>query len=83
MLIAEVLSESTEKRDRDAKWRLYRRLPSLRHYLLVSQTERRIEHFAREGDVWRYEDLTGEGGLHFGALAVSLPVAAVYEGIIE
>ncbi|HEX6144424.1 MAG TPA: Uma2 family endonuclease [Geminicoccaceae bacterium] len=83
VLIAEVLSESTEARDRGEKWRLYRRLPSLRHYLLVARSERRIEHYARDGDVWRYEDLTGDAGLRLEALAITLPLAEVYAGIVE
>ena len=42
VLIVEVLSESTEKWDRGAKFGHYRRLPSLREVLFVSQSEARI-----------------------------------------
>lgn len=45
-LLLEVLSDSTEAHDRGGKFAHYRRLPSLREYVLVSQRERRIE-------VWR------------------------------
>lgn len=83
VLIAEVLSESTEARDRNEKWRLYRKLASLRHYLLVAQGERRIEHYARDGDVWRYEDLVGDADLRLDALDLTLPLAEVYAGIVE
>nr|WP_242482340.1 Uma2 family endonuclease [Thiocystis violacea] len=52
-LIIEVLSQSTESDDRGAKFAHYRNLPSLNHYLLVSQTECRVEHFARQtGNRW-------------------------------
>jgi Uma2 family endonuclease len=54
MLIAEVLSDSTEIQDRGEKWRHYQRIPSLRIYVLVSQTEPRIELYRRAGDVWEY-----------------------------
>ncbi len=45
VLIAEVLSRSTATYDRGAKFAHYRRLPSLRHYLLIAQTEPRVEHY--------------------------------------
>jgi Uma2 family endonuclease len=43
-LIVEVLSESTEAYDRGAKFAHYRNIASLQDYLLVSQTECRVEH---------------------------------------
>ena len=61
VLIIEVLSDSTEQYDRGAKFRHYRTLPSLQDYLLVAQTECRVEHYAREaGSRWL---LTEYGGL--------------------
>ncbi|HEX4610807.1 MAG TPA: Uma2 family endonuclease, partial [Urbifossiella sp.] len=38
-VIIEVLSDSTEKYDRGAKFRQYKRLPSLMEYVLVAQDE--------------------------------------------
>ncbi len=49
-LIVEVLSESTEAYDRGEKFAVYRRLPSLREYLLISQRRMRAELFVRQGD---------------------------------
>jgi Uma2 family endonuclease len=46
-LIVEVLSESTEAYDRGAKAAHYRRIPSLREYVLVSQREPLIEVYRR------------------------------------
>lgn|SRR5690606_14610968 len=45
--IVEVLSESTEAYDRGEKFAHYMRVPSLRAYILVAQTQRRIEVFHR------------------------------------
>ena len=45
ILIVEVLSASTEASDRGRKFTDYRRLPSLREYMMVSQTEPRVEVF--------------------------------------
>jgi len=46
-LIVEVLSESTEGYDRGAKAAHYRRIASLREYVLVAQDEPRIEVYRR------------------------------------
>lgn len=46
-LIVEILSESTEGYDRGAKAAHYRRIPSLREYVLVAQGEPLIEVYRR------------------------------------
>lgn len=53
-VVVEVLSESTERYDRDGKFNAYKALPSLREYILISQDERRIEVF-RRADNWAGE----------------------------
>ena len=50
IMLVEVLSDSTESYDRGKKFRAYRRLPSLRHYLVASQDEARLEHCRRNDD---------------------------------
>jgi Uma2 family endonuclease len=47
IVLIEVLPPSTEAYDRGAKWAHCQTIHSLRHYLLVAQTEMRIEHYAR------------------------------------
>lgn len=49
-LIAEVLSDSTEKYDRGAKFERYRAVPALSDYLLVSQDRVHIELYTRQPD---------------------------------
>ncbi|MCA9706389.1 MAG: Uma2 family endonuclease [Myxococcales bacterium] len=49
-VIVEVLSDSTEAYDRGEKFAHYRRIPSLREYLLVSQHEPRIEAYAKNDE---------------------------------
>ena len=48
MVVFEVLSKSTEKRDRSEKAEDYFKLESLKDYVLVSQYRVRVEHFARQ-----------------------------------
>jgi Uma2 family endonuclease len=59
IVIIEVLSESTERYDRDGKFQLYQQIASLREYVLIAQDERRIEVFRRE-QAWR-GDVAGPG----------------------
>jgi Uma2 family endonuclease len=53
-LIIEVLSRRTERKDRSDKFYAYRKLASLREYLLVAQDEPRLEVCRRAGD-WELE----------------------------
>ncbi len=52
VLIVDVLSSATERYDRDGKFEAYKRLPSFEEYVLVSQTERRIEVRTRHDREW-------------------------------
>jgi Uma2 family endonuclease len=57
-VICEVLSASTESYDRGGKFALYRTIPSLTDYVLLSQDQVLIEHFARQPDGgWLLRDL--------------------------
>src|ERR1700722_5245267 len=47
LVIVEVLSDSTEAYDRGAKFAHYRSVPSLAEYVLVAQSERKVEHYRR------------------------------------
>jgi Uma2 family endonuclease len=60
-LLVEVLSEATEDYDRGEKFSHYMRIPSLREYVLVSQTEPKIEVFRRPARGHWLHDLAGSG----------------------
>jgi Uma2 family endonuclease len=64
ILVVEVLSEATERYDRDGKFQAYKQIASLREYVLVSQEERRIEVFRRA------DDWVGEVGVAGGSVRV-------------
>lgn len=49
-VIIEVLSTSTAGYDRGEKFFHYRRLASLRHYVLIEQNQIMVEHFARNAE---------------------------------
>jgi len=76
--IFEVLSPSTEGTDRGRKKFDYFAIPSLRHYALVEQDERRIDLYTRAEDGWKNEIVT-EGLLKLTVLNVEIPLDAIYE----
>src|SRR5262245_7161128 len=61
-LVVEVTSRSTRRIDRGEKLDAYRRLPSLRAYLIVDQTRRRVTHHWRDVDgTWMSADVMDSG----------------------
>jgi Uma2 family endonuclease len=77
-VIPEVLSDSTEDSVRTDKFAAYRRLPSLREYVLVAQRERRIEVYRRDGRRWHLDEYRSGERLTLEAIAVELSVDDVY-----
>ena len=84
ILIAEVLSESTESWDRGGKFAHYRRLASLQHYLLVSQHAHQIELFTRtQGKEWTLMEYGPGEIVPLAALGLQLPVDELYADLSE
>ena len=82
-LIIEILSESTEHKDRSAKMDAYETLESLTDYVLIAQTEPRIEHYSRlsEGD-WRYRVARGlDAVLALPNIGCELQLAKAYRRV--
>jgi Uma2 family endonuclease len=79
VVIIEVLSDSTESYDRNDKLAHYRRIPSLRDYLLVSQHERRVEHYERNDDgTWTLRDVLEGGEVRLASIGCALTIDAIY-----
>ncbi len=79
-LIIEVLSPSTERKDRGFKFAQYRAIESLQEYALVSQDEPRVEVFRRqEGGHWLLTEFLGlESQARFESVDISIPLAEIY-----
>ncbi|WP_133511855.1 Uma2 family endonuclease [Candidatus Thiosymbion oneisti] len=82
-LIVEVLSDSTAAYDRGDKFALYRRIPSLREYLLVSQARVRVERYRRGADDhWTLTDYAGlEDQVPLESLDCVLALAEIYDKV--
>jgi Uma2 family endonuclease len=84
-VIIEVLSESTQYFDRVAKFQRHQKhLPTLRDYVLVSQTEPLIEHYTRDSAaaVWQYVSVSElKGTVQLPSIKCRLRLAEVYNRV--
>jgi Uma2 family endonuclease len=77
-VIVEVLSDSSNESDRTDKFAAYRRIGSLREYVLVAQRERRIEVYRRDGRRWLLDEYGPGERLMLESISVELAVDEVY-----
>ena len=76
-LVIEVLSPTTEHVDRGDKWQHYQQIPSLQEYVLVSQSQPRVEWYRRlPSGGWEYREAT-EGVVQL-ASGARLDLARLY-----
>jgi len=83
-VIVEVLSESTEKYDRGAKFQNYRKLDSLCEYVLVSQEKPLVERFVRQdsGQWLLTATETLDATVLLEAVRCNLPMAEIYAKVL-
>jgi Uma2 family endonuclease len=78
-IIVEVLSPATEDYDRGTKFKLYRSIPSLQNYVLVSSTEQLAEVYTRNGDTWVLTTAKGlENHIHLSSINLTLALRDIY-----
>jgi len=81
-VVIEVLSPSTQSYDRSHKFALYRRIPSLKEYVLVDPDTRRVEGFRRnDTGAWVLFDMSDDDMLEIGSLGLRVAMAEVFDGI--
>ncbi|MFK7922245.1 MAG: Uma2 family endonuclease [Bacteroidia bacterium] len=80
VLIAEVLSESTEGYDRGAKFRYYQQLASFREYLLIDQASPVVTvYYLNDKDVWEMRSYMGlEANFPLHSLDIEISLKALY-----
>ncbi len=80
-VIVEVLSDSTEKYDRGDKFAHYRRIDSLKEYLLISQKKPKIECYFKSGSgLWTLmetDDTCSE--IRLGSIECTLSLEELYD----
>ena len=81
-VVVEVLSPSTQAYDRGLKFEVYRRIASLREYILIDPDTWRIDAFRRnEQGQWLLFDMSGATQLELPSVGVSVPLAEVFDGV--
>lgn len=83
VLIVEVLSKSTEAHDRGFKFAQYRLLESLQEYMLVSQTEPRVELYRRQStNEWVMSETLGiDGTFRLASMEGELAMSDIYANV--
>ncbi len=81
-MIVEVLSRSTESYDRGDKFMHYRRLESLREYVVVAQDKVLVERFTRQGDEWLLTEFRNlDETLRLASIDCAIPLREIYARI--
>ncbi|AFY55884.1 hypothetical protein Riv7116_3428 [Rivularia sp. PCC 7116] len=81
-LIVEVISPITERIDRIEKLYNYRQIPSLQEYVLVHQSQMKIEVYRKVyGNQWFLETLAEETILKMQSVEVEMTMAEIYEDV--
>jgi Uma2 family endonuclease len=76
-IIVEVMSPSSEADDTLRKWFSYRKIASLKHYLVLAQDRRLVQIHSRAGDLWR-ERFVSEGAIELDDPPLRVEVADLY-----
>ena len=81
-LFVEVLSPSTALLDRREKLFNYQKLESLQEYVLVSQSEVKVELYRRDSDGgWLVQCLGVGDGLHLRSIDLAIALSDIYEDV--
>jgi Uma2 family endonuclease len=79
LLIAEVLSDSTEARDRERKFGYYRACLPIQEYVLIATRYQAIEVYHRTTHGWTSYHMYGPGDVvEFESLDIRIPLVALY-----
>jgi Uma2 family endonuclease len=81
-LVVEVLSPTTEARDRGRKLQCYLACPSIEEYVLVDSRSMRVEIYRKEQKRWMYDAFQAGDEVELTCLDVRFTVAEAYEDVV-
>ena len=82
LVVVEVLSPSTQGYNRSLKFTLYRRVASLREYVLIDPDSRQVEAFRVGADgLWVLHDMSEQAMLTLPAIDATIPMTEVFAGV--
>ncbi|MCI5224672.1 MAG: Uma2 family endonuclease [Candidatus Electrothrix sp. AR4] len=82
LLIVEVVSQSTRKKDNTIKGLSYQNIPSLEEYVLIEQDFVDVE-ICRRSNHWRPEHYYLGDAVHFASIDLTLPVEDMYNRVMN
>jgi Uma2 family endonuclease len=82
LIIVEVLSKSTRRKDETTKRRLYQSLPSLQEYVLIEQDIVDVE-VCRRSEGWVSEHYFMGDDITFAAIDLTLSVNEIYQRVLN
>jgi Uma2 family endonuclease len=82
-LVIEVLSNSTEAKDRGVKFACYQELDSVQEYVIISTTKQSVEVYRRDdedsdGNRWNYQRYTAGDIVRFECIDVEVKIEDLY-----
>jgi Uma2 family endonuclease len=80
VLLAEVLSQSTERADRTDKFMAYKTIAELQEYILIAQDVPQVEMFRRR-NAWQVETFFMKDTIHLESVDLMIPVPQLYRRI--
>jgi Uma2 family endonuclease len=83
VVVFDVVSPDSGRRDRIEKVREYAAVASIRRYIILESASAGLQMFHRQraDESWSATTLTGDDTLHLPDIGVEIPVAEFYEGI--
>jgi Uma2 family endonuclease len=82
VLLVEVLSSSTQSKDRLEKLVAYQSIPTVKEYALVSQDKVSVDIYRRKGDSWELESLSYGDTVNFASIDLTIGAEAIYEQVL-
>jgi Uma2 family endonuclease len=80
-VIIEVLSNSSEAKDRGVKFANYQTIETLQEYVLISQWEKRVEIFRRSERFWVLQTYTAGELIELQSINLQIFIDAIYEEV--
>ena len=79
-VVVEVLSDSTEGKDRIRKANLYHECPTIQEYVLIATKYQAVEVQRRAGDEWTLHLFGPDNEIELASLSIRFPLSILYRG---
>jgi Uma2 family endonuclease len=81
-VVVEVLSDSTEGKDRIRKANLYHACPTIQEYVLIATKYQAVEIQRRSGDEWTLHLFGPSDEIELASLGIRFPLSILYRGTV-